>query len=265
MWFRKNKWKLIAPAAVVLILVAAFWYGGAAPGLRGWSAAPTKPLPEQQLQAQPGTGDEQGAGVQAADEPEETPDAGLPEPSPARDAHSGADDNSINPRTETGKEQFTDTAQEETPLPVEPENAVISDTEHTCTLSISCGAILEHMDWLEEEKVSLVPADGWILQSVETTFYEGESVFNVLQRTCKQNGIHMEFSNTPMYNSAYIEGIANLYEYDCGDLSGWMYKVNDWFPNYGCSRYALSDGDVVCWLYTCELGDDIGGYNALGD
>ncbi len=67
-----------------------------------------------------------------------------------------------------------------------------------------------------------------------------------------------------MYNSAYIEGIHNLYEFDCGELSGWMYKVNDWFPNYGCSRYQLKDGDVICWEYTCNLGIDVGGYYAMG-
>ena len=66
--------------------------------------------------------------------------------------------------------------------------------------------------------------------------------------------------NTPIYNSAYIEGIANLYEFDCGELSGWMYKVNGWFPNYGCSRYRLTEGDVVEWVYTCDLGNDVGGY-----
>ena len=95
------------------------------------------------------------------------------------------------------------------------------------------------MDLCDPEKVELVPADGWILQPMTVTFYEGESVFNVLQRTCKQQKIHMEFSNTPIYNSAYIEGIHNLYEFDVGNLSGWMYKVNGWFPNYGCSRYQL--------------------------
>ena len=96
------------------------------------------------------------------------------------------------------------------------------------------------------------------------TFYEGESVFNVLQRTCKQQKIHMEFSNTPIYNSAYIEGIHNLYEFDVGNLSGWMYKVNGWFPNYGCSRYQLKDGDVIEWVYTCDLGYDVGGSYATG-
>ncbi len=40
-----------------------------------------------------------------------------------------------------------------------------------------------------------------------------------------------------MYNSYYVEGIGNLYEFDCGKESGWMYKVNGRFPNYGCSSY----------------------------
>lgn len=38
-----------------------------------------------------------------------------------------------------------------------------------------------------------------------------------------------------------------------------MYKVNGWFPNYGCSRYQLQAGDDVQWLYTCDLGLDVGG------
>ena len=96
------------------------------------------------------------------------------------------------------------------------------------------------------------------------TFAENESVFNVLQRTLKEQGIHMEFEYTPAYHTAYIEGINNLYEFDVGELSGWMYSVNGWFPIYGCSRYRLQDGDVVEWKYTCDLGNDIGGGEAVG-
>ena len=51
---------------------------------------------------------------------------------------------------------------------------------------------------------------------------------------------------------------------DCGGSSGWMYSVNGWFPNYGCSQYVLQPGDVLCLLYTCDLGKDIGGSNAIG-
>ena len=90
-------------------------------------------------------------------------------------------------------------------------------------------------------------------------FTEGESVFDVLKRVCRENKIHMEFSETPVYQSAYIEGIGNFYEFDCGEGSGWMYRVNGEFPNYGCSRYTLADGDTVEWVYTCDFGADVGG------
>ena len=83
-------------------------------------------------------------------------------------------------------------------------------------------------------------------------------MFDVLQRVCRAQGIHMESNWTPAYNSAYIEGIGNLYEFDCGNLSGWMYSVNGVWPDYGCSGYTLRDGDTVVWSYTCDLGRDVG-------
>ena len=129
----------------------------------------------------------------------------------------------------------------------------------TCTVSISCAAILENLDRLNAEKADLIPADGVLLAPTAVEFTEGESVFDVLKRVCRENKIHMEFSETPVYQSAYIEGIGNLYEFDCGEGSGWMYRVNGEFPNYGCSRYTLADGDTVEWVYTCDFGADVGG------
>lgn len=165
---------------------------------------------------------------------------------------------------ETGKDRYlTDPVPDGNPLPVEPQNATIGDEAYTCFLSVSCITILDNMRLLDKEKHELVPADGVIFPLTEVTFYEGESVFNVLQREMKFNRIHMEFVNTPIYNSVYIEGINNLYEFDVGELSGWMYKVNEWFPNYGASRYQLRDGDVVEWVYTCDLGRDVGGWDAV--
>ncbi len=148
---------------------------------------------------------------------------------------------------------------EETPAPVEPEDQEIDkDNGYTCTFSIECSTILNNLADLDPDKLEMIPSNGVILTPITVTFYEGESVFDVLQRVCKDNKIHLESSWTPMYNSAYIEGIANLYEFDCGSLSGWMYRVNGWYPNYGSSQYILSDGDVVEWRFTCDLGKDIG-------
>ena len=114
------------------------------------------------------------------------------------------------------------------------------------------------MDNLTAGKEAYVPSNGVILDTSTVEFTEGETVFDVLKRVCEYTGIQLEYSWTPMYDSYYIEGINNLYEFDCGNESGWMYKVNGWFPNYGCSQYALQDGDTVTWVYTCELGRDVG-------
>ena len=155
---------------------------------------------------------------------------------------------------------LTDPVPEGKPLPVEPENQEINKGKtYTCTFSIECSTILNNLENLDSDKLELVPSDGVILPPTTVTFYEGESVFDVIQRVCKEYNIHLEFSFTPIYNSAYIEGIHNLYEFDFGALSGWMYRVNGWYPNYGCSRYLLTDGEVVEWRYTCnDLGKDIG-------
>jgi len=163
-----------------------------------------------------------------------------------------------NPAVTAAPAASADPDPQDKPAPVDPQDAEISDEEFHCTISISCATILDNMEKCKKDKRELVPEDGWLLEPTEVVFYGGESVFNVLQRTCRQRKIHMEFAETPIYGSAYIEGIGNLYELDVGDLSGWMYSVNGWFPNYGCGRYAIKDGDVIEFVYTCDLGADVG-------
>ena len=139
--------------------------------------------------------------------------------------------------------------------PAEPEETAAS----TCTVSISCAVLLEHLDQLEAGVRELVPGDGVLLAPTAVEIQEGDSVFDLLQRACREAGIHMEYQDTPGYGSAYVEGIGNLYEFDGGALSGWMYRVNGTFPNKGCSAVAAAPGDRVEWVYTCDLGRDVGG------
>ena len=139
-------------------------------------------------------------------------------------------------------------------------NIVVSTPANSCTIEIRCDTILNNMGNLKAGKEGYVPSNGKILSTVKVSFEEGETVFDVLKRVCSKADIQLEYSWTPMYNSYYVEGINNLYEFDCGNESGWMYKVNGWFPNYGSSSYTLKDGDVIVWTYTCNgLGADVGG------
>lgn len=146
------------------------------------------------------------------------------------------------------------------PEPVPPQEQQPTQNELVCKLEIRCDNLINCAD-LDPDKVELVPEDGVLFTAADVVFFEGESVFNVLQRTMKQNKQHLEFVQTPLYNSAFIEGICNLYTFDAGALSGWMYSVNGVFPNYGCSQYVVQAGDVIQWHYTCDLGADLGTEN----
>ena len=300
---RKYKSKIIIGAVIAVVLAFVFWWGGDAPGLRGWGSDKNDTANINHTQTEPPSdtaesdtdAESEQNGKNDGDKSDltDTPVKKSNEPATEENKPQNSDgtpmtasekitlaekmsEGSYIPKengnvsyseksgmdinANTGKDQYqTNPVPEGMPVPIEPGNAVISDRELTCTMSVRCDTILKNIAWLDKEKIELVPKDGIIYAEQTVTFYEGESVFNLLVREMKRNKIHMEFENTPIYNSAYIEGIANLYEFDCGELSGWMYKVNGWFPNYGCSRYQLNEGDKVEWVYTCDLGADVGG------
>ena len=146
----------------------------------------------------------------------------------------------------------------------EPEHALITEYgTFTVTLSVRADMLLDNMHLLNREMRELVPYDGIIFHMGDIIVQEGESAFDVLQREMREAGIHMSARFTPAYGSAYIESINNLFEFDAGPLSGWMYSVNGEFPNFGSSQYILSPGDVIEWHYTLDLGWDIRAYGAM--
>ena len=129
----------------------------------------------------------------------------------------------------------------------------------TSTIEVRCDTILDNMGDLAPGKSSCVPGNGVILAASTVRFAQGDTVLDVLKAASSATGLQLEYSYTPGYGSYYVEGINNLYEFDCGNESGWMYKVNGWFPNYGCSEYQVHDGDVIVWCYTCKgYGADLG-------
>ena len=142
-----------------------------------------------------------------------------------------------------------------------PDNRLVTNenTTNLCTITVLCDTILNNTEKLEEAKAPYVPKDGVILPMTTVEFTPGETVFDVLKRVCEAADLQIEYSWTPLYDSYYVEGINHLYEFDCGFESGWMYQVNDGFPNYGSSAYEVKSGDKIEWKYTCTgLGTDVG-------
>lgn len=146
----------------------------------------------------------------------------------------------------------------ETTVPATDSAPGLPEAENLITLCVRCDVLCSDASGLDPEKLELVPQNGILFEAESVAFTPGESVFDVLNREMRAQKIHMEYVASPLYGTAYIEGIGNLYEFDAGELSGWMYRVNGEFPRFGCSKYTLKSGDRVEWLYTCDLGRDIG-------
>lgn len=138
----------------------------------------------------------------------------------------------------------------------------ITPQSATVTLSIECKTVLENLSVLDPalKAGNFVPENGVILPCTRYVLRPGDTVYDILSRAVRYNKIQMEYQGADKnsFSSVYIKGINYLYEFSCGPLSGWMYTVNGIFPQYGCSKYELSDGDRIEWVYTCDLGRDVG-------
>lgn len=122
----------------------------------------------------------------------------------------------------------------------------------SCTIEIRCDSLVKNKKQAQESIWKYIPDDGEILAKVTVQMEKGATVYDVLAKACKAKGIVVDAEYTPLYKSYYIKGIAHLYEKQAGDMSGWIYKVNDVAPNRGASAYKISEGDVISWRYTCD-------------
>lgn len=71
--------------------------------------------------------------------------------------------------------------------------------------------------------------------------------------------------------SSYLDAIAGVNSYNAGTYTywgytspsgGWMFSVTrgseTLFPNIAANTFHLMPGDVVTWVYSCDLGNDVG-------
>jgi len=266
---QKHKKKLVAAILICALLTGAWFLGQ--PTILGERAPDPTMLAQIPKEIMPQTLDEADAALLETAEylgylnmPETGEEIDLPSDEPT----GGAAPTSVPSPSPQGEVSPVPTPSEPpqaeaSPLPTPPTSVPESETASpgtfTVTLSVRVDTLLNNMDLLSSDRHELVPASGVIFAAAEVTVTEGESVFDVLQREMRSAGIHMSARFTPGLNSAYVESINNLFEFDAGPLSGWMYSVNGGFPGTGASQRILSPGDVIVWVYTLDLGRDVGG------
>lgn len=103
-----------------------------------------------------------------------------------------------------------------------------------------------------------IPENGIILERTAIPLKKDDTVLKVLLRSCKEREIPTSYQGNTSYGTAYVDGINNLFEKDCGKKSGWMYKVDGQFPMMGTDKYRLKGEEEIQFVYTCNNGKDIG-------
>lgn len=275
-WIKKYKKWIIGSTIVVMVLVIAFLSGGtktAPPSSSGEAATDTSGqelfssvtgstgFDSSRKDATEGKNESEGKSSTRT----EGTDSDTSERNPGVSTDTGAgrgteknpEGSSVNGNTDRNSAD-TESASADTAAADSDTEAETTENEpvtFSCTISISCANILNHLDSLDPAKTELVPESGVILGTTTVTVTEGDSVYDVLRRTCSNAGISLDASFTPVTGSAYVRGIQNIYEFDCGSLSGWKYSVNGSYSNYGCSAYILKEGDSIQWNYVCDINE----------
>ncbi|GGG67462.1 DUF4430 domain-containing protein [Paenibacillus radicis (ex Gao et al. 2016)] len=138
------------------------------------------------------------------------------------------------------------------------------------------------------EKFTL--GQGYVIEPVRVPLHEGDNAAAVISELLGENrykhGGSIESSfylssiydpgageiHVPSYILQAIGGAGTigdrtnadwLGEFDYTYKSGWMFAVNNAFPNVGSSDVLLENGDVVRWQYTVWLGEDLGVHGNL--
>lgn len=272
-WMKKHKYQLLGGIVVLLLLAVAFFFderNAKAPALQESEAQTESNISSDVFRDISTEKDSKSTGqtdgqtdatattqtVPATQTTRSGNAATVTEVGTAAGTTAGAANRTESPSTVTT--QTTAVTQDTTEAATQTTATTQDTTEAetvTCTIAISCATILDNMDSLVDSKKDIIPSDGTILATTTVTVEEGQSVYDALRKACQQAGIPLDASGANAYGTTYVKGINNIYEFDCGSLSGWKYCVNGVYPNYGCSSYILKEGDRIVWNYTCTMND----------
>lgn len=124
----------------------------------------------------------------------------------------------------------------------------------SCTIEIRCDNATARKDSITNQGIrDSIPDGGTILEVTTYTGKEGFTVYDVLAAvTAAHNPVIPIVANA---DRSYVSSINNLSEKNVGPTSGWTYRVNGVLPMMAANQYKVKDGDVIKWIYVCQLGD----------
>ena len=87
-----------------------------------------------------------------------------------------------------------------------------------------------------------------IVAAEKISFKEGDTIYNVLLNAAKKHGLQVDSRGSGA--TAYVEGIDNIYEFDYGVKSGWIFKQNGASLTRSIGVTKVKAGDQIQCFYT---------------
>ena len=131
--------------------------------------------------------------------------------------------------------------EEEPSPPVTPVTTMAESTTNPPTAQVTIRSMEGLPDIITDQPVAWEP---------------GDTVLNLLIRVTREHRVHLAYRGRG--RTAYVEGINNLYEFDHGPASGWVYSVNGVFPDRSAGGWETAADDNIIWWYTLDAGRDVG-------
>ena len=105
-------------------------------------------------------------------------------------------------------------------------------------------------------KMTIKADTGYWLNNYSVTIPgENVTVYHAFVKACNANSITYKGA-VNNYVSSITKGDTTLAEFDKGENSGWLYKVNGELPHVGLKECAISDGDNIVLYYTEDWTKD---------
>jgi hypothetical protein len=134
--------------------------------------------------------------------------------------------------------------------PAAPGTASKPTTKSTSTTTTATNNTTKHQEPAATVTLSVEgPKDrGTIIVATSVGIKDGDTVYDVLLQAAKNRNIVLDTSGSG--STAYIHGIDNIYEFDYGAKSGWVFKLNSVSLTKSVGSTNVKDGDRIECYYT---------------
>lgn len=111
-------------------------------------------------------------------------------------------------------------------------------------------------DKLKPEYQTYVPENGFFAKDVEIGIKGDDvTVEDVLQAYADEHDLKLEIADSAGFK--FLQSINHIGAGSAGDMSGWLYMVNNVSPSVSMSAKKLTGGENILFIYSADGGNDI--------